>query len=581
MDSPEHFDAVVVGSGFGGSVMAYRLAEAGMRVCLLERGKRYPPGSFARSPREMRDNFWDPGRGKHGLFQVWSFEGIDSIVSSGLGGGSLIYANVLIRKDENWFVRRRPDGGYDPWPVTRAELDPHYARVEQMLAAQPYPFDKPPYRDTPKTRAFKEAAERAGLHWSLPNLAITFGSPADNPIPGEPIRDAHGRTTDNLHHRARSTCRLCGECNIGCNYGSKNTLDYNYLSEANKLGAELRDGCEVRTLAPRTGGRGFAVEYVEHDVDDSRSGADQRPLPRVEITSDRLILAAGTFGTTYLLLKNRDHFPRLSRHLGHHFSGNGDMLGVAHNAHATTGDQVSTLDLSPSHGSVITSTVRVADASDTGEGRGDGPGYYIQDGGYPGFVDWMVESTASVELAKRAIRFVESRTMHRIARHTDAELDTAIEALIGSARRSSSLLPLLGMGLDRPGGVITLDAGGTNLEVKTSPDDSIELANRIIKTMGAIASELGAEFEVNPLWHLHHRLVTVHPVGGCSMGHDREDGVVDSYGEAFGYPGLVIADGSVMPGPVGPNPSLTIAALSDRFADHQLATTWPGPPAEA
>jgi cholesterol oxidase len=575
MDNPEHFDAVVVGSGFGGSVMAYRLAEAGKRVCLLERGKRYPPGSFARSPREMSDNFWDPGDGRHGLFQVWSFEGIDSIVASGLGGGSLIYANVLIRKDENWFVRRRPDGGYDPWPVTRAELDPHYARVEQMLAAQPYPFDEPPYRDTPKTLAFKEAAERAGLHWSLPNLAITFGSPADNPIPGEPIRDADGGTTDNLHHRARSTCRLCGECDIGCNYGSKNTLDYNYLSEANKLGAELRDGCEVRTVAPRTGG-GFTVEYVEHDVDDTGRGADRTAPHRVEITSDRLILAAGTFGTTYLLLKNRDHFPRLSWRLGHYFSGNGDFLGLAHNAHTITDGQVSIRDLAPSHGSVITSMVRVADALDTGPDQGDGPGYYIQDGGYPGFVDWLVESTASVELAERALRFMGSRIMDRITRRPDTELDTTIEGLIGDAHRSSSLLPLLGMGLDRPGGLLSLDAGGKNLELKTSAHDSIELVTRVIKTMRAIASELGADFDVNPLWHLHHRLVTVHPVGGCSMGHDSQDGVVNSYGEAFGYPGLVIADGSVMPGPVGPNPSLTIAALSDRFADHQLATPWTG-----
>jgi cholesterol oxidase len=571
MDRPEHFDAVVVGSGFGGSVMAYRLAQAGMSVCLLERGKRYPPGSFARSPREMKDNFWDPGGGKHGLFQVWSFEGIDGIVASGLGGGSLIYANVLIRKDEHWFVRRRQDGGYDPWPVTRAELDPHYDRVEQMLAARPYPFDKHPYRDTPKTRAFQEAAQRAGLDWSLPNLGITFGSSADNPIPGEPIRDANGRTTDNLHHRMRSTCRLCGECDIGCNYGSKNTLDYNYLDQAHRLGAELRDGCEVQAVAPREGG-GFVVEYVEHDVDSTGGAADRTPQPRIEITSNRLILAAGTFGTTYLLLKNRDRFPRLSHRLGHYFSGNGDFLGLAHNAHTVTGGRVSSRDLAPSYGSVITSTVRVADRLDQGEGQGDGPGYYIQDGGYPGFVDWLVESTPSVELARRVLRFMRSRILGRITRRPDTELDATIEGLFGNAHRSSSLLPLLGMGLDAPSGVMSLDAGGKYLELKTSADNSMELAKRMIKTMRTIASELGADFDVNPLWHLHHRLITVHPIGGCSMGHSVEDGVVDRHGQVFGYPGLVVADGSVMPGPVGPNPSLTIAALSDRFAEHQIAT---------
>src|SRR3954447_15534370 len=97
---PEHYDVIIIGSGFGGSVMAYRLAEAGKRVCVLERGKAYPPGSFPRSPERMRKNFWDPGRGLHGMYNVWSFRHLGALVSSGLGGGSLIYANVLIRKDE-------------------------------------------------------------------------------------------------------------------------------------------------------------------------------------------------------------------------------------------------------------------------------------------------------------------------------------------------------------------------------------------------------------------------------------------------------------------------------------------------
>src|SRR6266516_3481745 len=101
----EAFDAVVVGSGFGGSVMAYRLAEAGRSVCVLERGKDYPPGSFARSPAAMARNFWDPSDGVFGLFNVWSFDHIDVIVSAGLGGGSRRYANVTIRKDEQCFLK--------------------------------------------------------------------------------------------------------------------------------------------------------------------------------------------------------------------------------------------------------------------------------------------------------------------------------------------------------------------------------------------------------------------------------------------------------------------------------------------
>lgn len=185
MSKHEHFDAVVVGSGFGGSVSVYRLAEAGRRVLLLERGKRYPPGSFARTPLEMHQNFWDPSEGCLGLFQVWKFPGIDGLVSAGLGGGSLIYANVLIRKDERWFVRRSPSGASYPWPVTRADLDPHYDRVEQVLAPQIYPFEHEPYASTPKTRAFKEAAEAAGLEWYLPKLAVSYADPGCAPIPGE------------------------------------------------------------------------------------------------------------------------------------------------------------------------------------------------------------------------------------------------------------------------------------------------------------------------------------------------------------------------------------------------------------
>src|ERR687886_114908 len=137
-----HFDAIVVGSGFGGSVTAYRLAEAGKRVCVLERGRPYPPGSFTRSPYKARESFWDPARGLTGMYHYWSFRGIDALVSAGLGGGSLIYANVFLRKDERWFVDEDVnDGGYEsaygdldaeaparsngrPAPLTRLTCDP-------------------------------------------------------------------------------------------------------------------------------------------------------------------------------------------------------------------------------------------------------------------------------------------------------------------------------------------------------------------------------------------------------------------------------------------------------------------------
>ena len=140
IDMADRFDAVIVGSGFGGAVMANELTQAGLHVCLLERGRAYPPGSFPRSPYKMARNFWDPSEGYYGLFDLWSFRNTEAIVSSGLGGGSLIYANVLIRKPEAWFVREEIPGSHSEfWPIRRADLEPHYDAVEKVLGGQPYP----------------------------------------------------------------------------------------------------------------------------------------------------------------------------------------------------------------------------------------------------------------------------------------------------------------------------------------------------------------------------------------------------------------------------------------------------------
>lgn len=171
----EAVDALVVGSGFGASVGAYRLAEAGKSVVVMERGRAYGPGDFARSPSEMTRNFWDPSERLYGLFDAWTFRGLEGIVSSGLGGGSLIYANVLLRKDENWFVHDAPlpGGGYESWPFSRADLDQHYDAVEKMMQVSAYPYD-----DTPKTQAFRHDDRdqfRAGLDLLLSGLRLQSG----------------------------------------------------------------------------------------------------------------------------------------------------------------------------------------------------------------------------------------------------------------------------------------------------------------------------------------------------------------------------------------------------------------------
>jgi hypothetical protein len=179
------------------------------------------------------------------------------------------------------------------------------------------------------------ASSKVGLEWFLPPLAVSFDPGDGTPRPGQPLQ----HEPPNLHGATRLTCLLCGECNIGCNYGSKNTLDYNYLSRA-KLdhGAQIRTRCEVKTFAPRDGG-GFTVDYVDHEQ--AVEGEKRpRPLPADRVTCDRLVLAAGSFGTTFLLLKNRAAFPNLSRRVGTHSAATATCSRSA-SAHGETASRAS------------------------------------------------------------------------------------------------------------------------------------------------------------------------------------------------------------------------------------------------
>jgi cholesterol oxidase len=566
LSTPEHFGAVVVGSGFGGSVTAYRLAEAGQRVLLLERGKPYPPGSFPRSPLGLKNNFWDPSEGLQGMFDVWSFEGLDALVSSGLGGGSLIYANVMIRKDPKWFVREEPGPGYEYWPVTYDDLEQHYENAEAMLGAEPYPFDQAPYDTTSKTIAYKAAAEDLGLDWFLPKLAVAWRpEPGADPIPGEPIRESR----PNIHGRTRETCRLVGECDVGCNYGAKNSLDYSYLTAAWHEGADIRTRCEVRAFEPNDGG-GYSIHYVEHDAESEGRTTDTRALPKRTVTANRLILSAGTLGSTYLMLRNRAAFPNISPALGTHFSGNGDLLTFAVRCtEEAAGGKRKPRVIDPARGPVITSAVRIPDALDGGGATGRG--FYVEDAGFPEFGNWLLQALDEPGALRRVAPGLIARAVRRLLRR-EVETGTSgeISELFGDCGLSSGVLPLLGMGRDIPDGKMRLE-DGDELQVDWRKHGrSAEYFDRVREVSEKLAGQLGSTFLDNPLWYFN-RVITVHALGGCPMGRNAEEGVVNSYGEVFGYPGLHIADGSVMPGPVGPNPSLTIAAVADRGAEAIVA----------
>lgn len=564
----EHHDVIVIGSGFGGSVMAYRLAQGGRKVCLLERGKAYPPGAFPRSPYGLKNNFWDPSQGLHGMYNVWSFRHLGALVSAGLGGGSLIYANVLIRKPEKWFVREDlAGGGYESWPVTYSDLERHYDAVEKVIKPQAYPLAHPRYQNLPKTQAMRAAAEKlkarypGQVEWMLPNLAITFANEQQEPVTGEPIPEPF----PNLHGRTRSTCRLCGECDIGCNYGSKNTLDYNYLTLAKRAGAELRTRTEVRSFRPLGDGR-YEVSYVQH----SDAGKDTSRLPLQTMTCNNLVLSAGALGSTFLMLKNRSHFPGLSDRLGHAMAGNGDILGLALNAHDHATGEGHILD--PSFGPVIGSAIRFADRRD-GVGS-EGNGFYLEDAGYPEFINWLAQTADLGGTLKRALHFALAWVRVRISPNPTSDLSAAISRLMGDSQFTRSSLPLLGMGRDVPDGRATLNEKG-HLDLDWSIKRSEAYFERARNLMRETAEAMGAKYDDGPLWRLS-RALTVHPLGGCPMGSHPKEGVVDSHGQVFGYPGFYIADGSVLPGPVGPNPALTIAACADRAAD-ALLDAWRAP----
>lgn len=559
----ESCDAVVVGSGFGGSVTAYRLAAAGRSTVVLERGQPYPPGSFARNPYEMSRAFWEPKDNLFGLFDVRSFRKLEAIVSSGLGGGSLIYANVLLRKDERWFVHDSPlpGGGYENWPVARADLDPHYDAVEAMLTPTPSP-----YPNLPKSLALREAAQKLGLEAFSPPLAVSFAPPDGAASPKQVIPEP---SYGNLHGATRLTCRLCGECDIGCNEGSKNTMDHTYLSAAKHHGADLRTLAEVTAVAPLAGG-GFEVTYTQYGTDPDQTGHRSRTTHRIRCAT--LFLAAGALGTTTLLLRNRVNLPALGHALGTRFSGNGDLLTFAMGARGE-GPTGKMRLIDGSYGPVITTAIRVPDGADDG---GTGRGYYVQEAGFPEFANWLVEATRVTSSVSRSAAVAGDILARRLRKRNESTISAEVARLVGEGMAGGSTLPLLGMGRDVADGRVMLRDG--EIDIDWTSATSMEFFSAMRNTMRGLSDALLATYRDNPLWWTK-RVVTVHPLGGAPMGRHINEGVVDSFGESFAYPGLFVVDGAVMPGPVGPNPALTIAALADRTAEHVLARPAPARPA--
>lgn len=527
----------VIGAGFGGGVAACRLGAAGFDVHVLERGRRYARSEFPRRPDQLERLFWDPEEGSFGLFEYRSFDRtqIDVLTASGVGGGSLIYSNVLYRMPAPFF-------GDWPGGITRERLDPFYDRALTMLEAERYPFHREgwSYRDTAKTRALLDIAARVAadpgprpaVRFESPHLAIKFGE-----RPGQEVTNRQGAF--------QTTCVMCGECNVGCNVQAKNTVDLTYLEAARRSGATIRPHTQVVDLA--RDGAGWIVTLGDPRYRDWR-----------EERFDRVILAAGSLGSTRLLLKLAQRLP-LSKAVGTRWSPNGDLLGLVMN----TGHPVY-----PSQGPVITAALRF-DAGMYPDGYP--AALWIEDGGLPSFVALALSERlrglgSKLDALRRVAWYLRGWFGRRAEANVGADL---APVLVASSRRLSYTLPLLAMGRDRATGRLTLDRRRRGridqLHLDWRARGSGLHYRRTRRAMRRVAAALGGDFVENPISALN-RYISVHPLGGCPIGNSVDDGVVSAdTGEVFNAPGLYVMDGSVIPGAVGPNPSLTIAALAERF----------------
>lgn len=556
----EHFDAIVIGSGFGGSVMARNLAKENMKVCVLERGNLHPPGKFARTPNEIAKAFWDPSKGLYGMYSLWSFRHFDALISSGVGGGSLIYANVLERKPPEWFTYQDDKGVKKDWPVSYQTLEEHYAAVEEVLCPVEYPTECEPYKSTPKMLALKKAATDSSLKFEKLKLAITFGNDELKPVPGEELTGEKNTADKNLHGVKRYACRLCGECYQGCNYGSKNTLDLNYLFEAKLLyHAEIRHLCEVTSFKPMTDGK-YSVSY-RNMVENQKIGKTSKNTNEIELTCTYLILAAGSIGSTYLLLKNEKSFPNISKKLGQQFSGNGDLLTVGIHCKDENGTPK---NIDPSFGPVITCGASSGKAGHEDATKPEAR-FYIEDWSYTNTLIWLFDS---MNLPAQILRWLKLgiaylKTGFGLRRNKNLSADAS--AVFSTTDGSSNTFCMAGMGMDNADGKMFIDRA-SYLQIYFSRKTSKNYFNNVMKKMELVRKSVGAaRLKKKPSWYLG-KTITVHPLGGCPMGATADEGVVDSSGEVHGYKNFFIADGSVLPAAVGPNPSLTIAAVASLFS---------------
>jgi cholesterol oxidase len=390
-----------------------------------------------------------------------------------------------------------------------------------MLGAKRVPANQIPER----TKLVREAAEKAGYanRFRQLELAVTFDEawPADAP---DRYDVRHSKTHINEHGVEQGTCVHLGNCDIGCDVNARNTLDLNYLAVAEKHGADVRPLHIVRRITPVAGGYEVAFERIVG-----------KTLQPGTLVGKRVILAAGSLGSTNLLLQSRaaGSLPNIGQRLGMGWSSNGDFLTPAIHPFR---------EVMPSRGPTITSAIDLLD------GEYQGKEVFIEDGGLPDIGRMFLDKLAS-----------EPQTDPRAQR-----LAATLLPLFAGGGLLKNIMPWFAQARDAADGRLTLKDGRLTL------DWDITASEETINAVASLHRKLASVTDGMPLtplpWTIGRDLITPHPLGGCNMGNEQNAGVVDFKGQVFNYPGLFVADGAIVPKAIGLNPSRTIAALAEHIA---------------
>ncbi len=534
----EHYQIVVIGSGYGGGIAASRLSRAGQQVCLLERGKEIHPGDYPDTELEglaetQLDTPQEHKGSRSGLYH-YHLNGDMSVISGcGLGGTSLINANVAVRPDKRIFDDPR-------WPKALRDdaetlLEEGYQHAKEMLRPSPYPEDFP---ELPKLNALEKSADALDGDFYRLDINVTFESGV------------------NQVGVDQKPCKLCGDCMAGCNHWAKNTTLMNYIPDAHRHGAEIYTQVEVRFLE-RKNGR-WLIHY--HLLD---SGTKTFTAPTSIVTADFVILAAGTMGTNEILLRSQAAGLSLSGQLGNHFSGNGDVGGGAYNSDVVInavglGQNVDKL---PPVGPTITGAIDLRQSSNLEEGM------LIEDGA----IFSPIAKKLPALLASAAKLSGEDTDTGLVDETSEKarELESLIRGPYHGAVNQTQVF--LVMAHENSHGRLHLENDRVTIAWPGIGDQPFvqKVNENLLKATAAI----GGTFIENPIWANTetHTMATAHPLGGCIMAEDAAQGVVNHKGQVYAgksgtavHEGLYVCDAAVIPRTLGANPLMTISALAER-----------------